>query len=366
MPIGLYIHVPFCKSKCAYCDFYSFPPTDEQVKEEYTRRIIEDLEKWAARVDRAADTLYFGGGTPSLLGGERIARIVMAAKRYFGLEDAEITVECNPGDDLAADFKLMADAGVNRISIGGQSAVNSELKELSRRHSAEDTEKTVYAAINAGITDISVDIMLGIPRQSHRSLNQTVKMFSSLPINHISAYILKVEKGTPMEKRTGELADEDTVADLYLQACRELKDAGFHRYEISNFGKNSKVSRHNVKYWHCEEYLGLGPAAHSFIDGRRFCFGRSFSDYMEGAEPVDDGVGGDLKEYIMLNLRLDEGLNIDNCAQKFGPDFKSGFETEAEKFIKMGLMKRQGSSYSFTDQGALVSNECILRLTKYV
>ncbi len=363
MQTGIYIHVPFCRSKCAYCDFYSFAPEGNWA-EDYTNRVIEDLNNWAARVNRAADTLYFGGGTPSLLDGDRIAEIVTSAKSLFGLKNAEITVECNPGDDLAEDFKAMRAAGVNRISIGAQSGIDHELRLLSRRHTAEQIGKTVMQAKAAGIDNISLDIMLGIPKQDAASLSRTIKYFTSLPVTHISAYMLKVEKGTPMEQRVSELPDDDLTADLYLQACRELKEAGFGRYEVSNFCRAGFEGRHNLKYWRCEEYVGIGPSAHSFLDGRRFYYERSYQGYMAGGEPVDDGEGGSAAEQLMLALRLDEGLDFGIFCQKNGLGSKESLEAEAESLVKLGLMKRIGGRYSLTDNGALVSNSCILKLTE--
>jgi len=364
MSLGLYIHVPFCRSKCDYCDFYSFAP-EESAKDEYTDKIIEDIKNWAARVNRAADTLYFGGGTPSLLGGERLAKIVSAAKESFGLIDGEITVECNPGDDLAEDFRILALAGVNRVSIGAQSGVDSELKSLSRRHNAAQIEKTVLAAKNAGIGNISLDIMLGIPNQTSESLKATVDYFASLPVEHISAYILKVERGTPMERRTRELPDDDAAADLYLLCCSLLEKAGFSRYEISNFAKSGRESRHNLKYWECEEYLGLGPSAHSFLDGRRFYFERDYKGYLEGNLPIEDGEGGDTAERLMLALRLSKGID----PAEYCPIGSEGFSELSrclENFCKAGLMKKTDGRYAFTHGGALVSNECIIQLTECI
>ena len=358
--IGIYIHVPFCKSKCAYCDFYSFAPSSSAL-DEYTERIIEDIKKWAARLERAADTLYFGGGTPSLLKGERIARIVLAAKAAFGLEDAEITVECNPAENLAEDFRIMAQAGVNRISIGAQSAVDSELKLLSRRHTSSQIDETVYAAKQAGIDNISLDIMLGIPQQTKESLLETIDHFSSLPITHISAYILKVEDGTPMAGMTDFLPDEDETAELYLLACSELRRRKFYKYEISNFCRND-MSRHNLKYWLGDEYLGLGPAAHSFIGGKRFYFPRDYEAYIKGTDPCPDSSGGDAAETLMLGLRVDKGIDPHIFCSEHNLGCIAKFKEELDWQKMMGLMKSENGYYSFTDKGALVSNECIVRL----
>ena len=298
--LGLYLHIPFCDGKCPYCDFYSLTG-NEEVKEAYTRVLENQLAQWAETLQKQglspeADTLYFGGGTPNLLGGSRIARLIAAAKRYFSLEKGEITVEVNPSSELSGFFREIAAAGANRISIGLQSADDGELKALGRRHTVKQAAETVEAARSAGISNLSLDLMLATPGQTLESALRSVAFCRKLAVPHVSAYLLKVEEGTPYWNRRDTLAlpDEDETADRYLAVCSALEEAGLKQYEISNFALPGKESRHNLKYWHCEEYLGLGPGAHAFVGGKRFYYPRNLNGFLEKPEPVFDGEGGTL------------------------------------------------------------------------
>jgi len=358
------LHAPFCKSKCAYCNFYSFN-ADGHTKTCYTAVLQEHIKLSGARLCSVADTLYFGGGTPSLLGGERIASIVRTAKESFGDCFNEITVEVNPGDDLQNDFNLMRSAGVNRLSIGVQSAVAEELKTLSRRHTAEDAKHTVELARRSGFDNISVDLMLGIPNQTSDSLNQSLNFVLSLKPTHISCYILKIEPDTVFGKtdlNTLNLPSEDEVADLYLQMCTTLADAGFEHYEISNFALPGYRSMHNMKYWNCEEYLGLGPSAHSFLNGKRYYFERDLGKYLTSPDIVFDSDGGDEEEYLMLRLRLIDGVNYNKYFQKFGKPFPAHIVDKARKFTDAGLVSMSENGFHLTENGFLVSNSVISEL----
>ena len=269
--------------------------------------MCEHLYLAGQRLERPADTLYFGGGTPSLLGGERIARLIHAAKQGFGDNFTEITVECNPADNLKADFEVMAKAGVNRISLGVQSGIDTELKALSRRHTTDDVVRTVKDAKAVGIHNISLDLMLGIPHQTMESLKKSLDFLLSSEPTHISAYMLKIEPNTPFGKAdisSLNLPDEDTVSDMYLFVSDYLKSRGFEHYEISNFAKKGYRSKHNTRYWLCEEYLGLGPAAYSYLNGKRFSFDRNCEQYLTCPTVLSDGEGGDFEEFSMLRLRL--------------------------------------------------------------
>ena len=359
--LGLYLHVPFCKSKCAYCDFYSFN-ADGHTKTDYTAVLQEHLKLSGARLCAVADTLYFGGGTPSLLGGERISTLIETAKTSFGDNFKEITVEVNPGDDLEKDFKLMKSAGVNRLSIGVQSALPDELKALSRRHSAEDAKRTVELARLSGITNISVDLMLGIPNQTKESLAQSLEFVLSLNPTHVSCYILKIEPQTTFGKANINelnLPDDDTVADLYLQMCEFLGNAGLEHYEVSNFALPGYHSKHNMKYWNCEEYLGLGPSAHSFINGKRYYFERDLNKYLTKPEIIFDDNGGTEEEYLMLRLRLIDGVDFNEYTKKFGKLFPSEITKRAHKFAKVGLVSITENGFHLTEKGFLVSNSVI-------
>lgn len=359
-PIGLYLHIPFCKGKCPYCDFYSFYP-DESTVDAYTDALCREISK----TGRCFDTVYFGGGTPSLLGAERVSRILGLVTVT---ENAEITLECNPSDtgsaDSGFDFAAVAAAGVNRISMGLQSAVNSERRALGRRAGREDVERAVDRISAAGINNVSLDLMLGIPGQTAESLEESIEFCAGSGASHISAYILKIEEGTPFYRKKDELVlpDEDETCELYLQTVRSLREKGFAQYEISNFAKPGFESRHNLKYWNCEEYLGIGAAAHSFVDGRRFFYSRSAASFINGVPPVDDGNGGDPEEYIMLALRLTEGLSEEKYVSKFGKELPDSFRKKSGFFAGKGLMKTEKGCYSLTEEGFLLSNSVICEL----
>lgn len=364
-PIGIYVHIPFCVSKCSYCSFYSLTQNDGLMND-YTAKLVSEIYRWGRVINSPpADTLYFGGGTPSLLNHKQIKSIIDAAKDVFLLNEAEITLEANPTEDLSEFFLKVAEAGVNRLSLGLQSAVDSELKLLSRRHTVEDVRRSVLAAKKAGINNISLDLMLGIPNQTKESLKQSVDFALSQGVEHISAYLLSVEKGTPLYKnrQNFNIPDEDEASELYLETCRSLRDAGFERYEISNFAKNGKISRHNTKYWLGEEYLGLGPAAHSFFGGKRFFYKNNLNDYLAEPKEVYDGEGGGLSEFIMLRLRLKDGLSLNELKLRFKdqitPEMLNYIKQKANLFNKKGLLEFDGDIISLTDEGALLSNGII-------
>ncbi len=361
--IGIYLHVPFCDGKCPYCDFYSMRGSEERMKE-YTKCIIDRLNYSGAELNRRADTLYFGGGTPNLLGAERIASIVEAARKNFGLKDAEITLEVNPAEDLSGFLGAVHEAGVNRLSIGMQSAQEEELRLLGRRHTAQQARQAVTDAQKAGFSNISLDLMIATPGQSRENLAHSITFCAESGVQHISAYLLKIEPHTAYDKMREQLTlpDDDEAGELYLFACEELEKYGFYQYEISNFAKPGFESRHNLKYWHCEEYLGLGPAAHSFMNGERFYFDRSLRDFLNGALPVKDGAGGDFEEYAMLALRLAEGLRESDCQNRFGfPIPREMFET-AKKYEKINLIEMLPDGFRLTREGFLVSNSLIAEL----
>ncbi len=329
------------------------------VYEKYYDALCEHIRLASERLKRPCDTLYFGGGTPSLLGGERIARLVKTAKSSFGDNFTEITVECNPADNLKTDFELMSTVGVNRVSLGVQSGVDSELKALSRRHSIKDVIRTVNDIRNAGIHNISLDLMLGIPHQTMESLKTSLDFLLSLEPTHISAYILKIEPDTPFGKsdiKTLNLPDEDTVSDMYLFTSEYLQKHGFEHYEISNFAKAGFRSRHNTRYWLCEEYLGLGAAAYSYVNGKRFSFDRNCEQYLVSPKIRFDGKGGDFQEFCMLRLRLSDGIDFGDLAKRFGQANCNTLKQRAAKFKNSELITLTNRKLSLTVKGFLVSN----------
>lgn len=360
--IGLYLHIPFCKTKCPYCDFYSMRG-DNSDRDMYTISLTENMEEWADRLNAKADTLYFGGGTPSVLGGENIAMLTRRARQLFGV-DGEVTVECNPSAVDENFFEQIAAAGVNRISLGVQSVIEGERKKLGRFSDRKRIETVIELCRRAGIENISLDVMLGVPNQTMSSLEETLDFCIASPATHISAYILKTEEGTPYYKMRDRLnlPDDDTAADMYLAMSERLTSSGFCHYEISNFAKAGFEGKHNLKYWNCEEYLGLGPSAHSFLGGKRFYYPRDIEYFKDGGEPIFDGDGGDEAEYIMLRLRLREGIIFDEFQKRFQKPFPSETIKKCEKYIAADLMTKTESSISLTEKGFLVSNSVIADL----
>lgn len=356
---GIYIHIPFCKTKCPYCDFYSFKG-DEKQKDSYLDAVLLCLKGYADE-SLKIDTVYFGGGTPSVFGGERIGRIISYIREGFDLQkNAEITVECNPSSTDEGFVRQVKRAGVNRVSMGMQSAVDAERKMLGRPSDRKDIERAVNLFKNEGIDNISLDLMIGVPFQTMESLDESLDFMLSLSVKHISAYMLKIEEGTPFaEEKSLSLPDEDTVADMYIHTSERLRERGYIHYEISNFALEGFRSRHNTKYWQCEEYIGVGPSAHSFYKGKRFYYSRSFDDFLLGKAPISDGEGGSEEEYIMLALRLREGLDGKKFTEKYGKALDEAIFDKAEKYIKAGLVRTEGDRIFLTSEGFLVSNSII-------
>ncbi len=345
---GIYIHVPFCRSKCPYCDFYSLTKPVE-LQKVYVSALIDEIKTGSRFKNiydaktKVFDTIYLGGGTPSVLSGEDIYNIITSLKENYKItENAEITVECNPNSDIESLIPYFKKCGVNRISLGMQSSVDIERKKLGR--SAD--KKRIFDIINVlkenNISNISLDIMLGIPEQTLDSLRDTLDFVKECDVTHVSAYILNIEENTPFFKLQNKLnlPDENTVCEFYEYTAKYLKNLGFEHYEISNFAKSGFESRHNTKYWLLEDYLGLGPSAHSFFNGKRYYFLNDINSFIEGSPPVFDCDGGDKEEYIMLRLRL-----------KKAPLLK-----------KQGFINFENNSISLTEKGFLLSNSIISEL----
>ena len=360
---GIYIHIPFCKSKCPYCDFYSFKP-DEAQKDSYLKAVLRCLKENKSQIKTEVDTLYFGGGTPSFFGGERIKAVIDCIKENYRLVAPEITVECNPSSVSGSFFKALSEAGVNRISMGMQSAVDSERKALGRLSGKNEVKSAITLAKKNGIHNISLDIMLGVPGQTFGSLDESIDFLLSADIQHISAYMLKIEEGTPFYKMQSDLAlpDEDTVCEMYLHTVKRLSESGFMQYEISNFSKKGYESRHNLHYWRTEEYLGIGPSAHSFLNGKRFYYKRDFNSFLSCPTIIEDGDGGSEEEYIMLALRLSEGLSKENFKKRFGRYPNPIIFEKAKEFEKHGLMNITDEKLHLSAEGFLLSNSIIGKL----
>lgn len=361
---SLYFHIPFCKSKCSYCDFYSFYATKEQ-KDSYLKAVLSCIDEWKNKERFAFDTIYFGGGTPSFFGGERLSAIIQKSREAFEISnEAEITVECNPSSVTKELIKTLKESGVNRISMGLQSAVTKERQALSRLSSSEQAKEAISLCKKYGIENISLDLMLGIPLQTKETLNESLDFIINSGAKHASVYMLKLENETPLFKNKDRFSfpDEDSVCDMYLQTVDRLEKAGFLQYEISNFSKVGYESQHNLRYWHDEEYLGIGPSAHSFINGKRFYYSRDFESFINGCEPIFDSLGGDEEEYIMLSLRLTEGLSFSKFQKRFSKPFPEKIKKEAELFSKHGYLTADEFHISLTPKGFLVSNYIISKL----
>lgn len=359
---GLYLHIPFCVRKCAYCDFYSL--TDLSLADPYVNALITHIILLAPQMgDRLFDTIYIGGGTPSLLGEKRMDALLEAVLSCFSVSaDAEITAEVNPATVDTDGLRTFRQMGINRLSIGLQSADNRELSGLSRIHDFDGFLATYCGAQEAGFTNLSVDLMYGIPGQSPDSLLATLKTVCDLSPEHLSLYGLKVEPNTPFGRMGTALIlpEEEAQCEMYERSVDYLTDRGYHRYEISNFAKVGYESRHNLRYWHGEEYLGLGPAAHSYLNGVRYAYSRDLMGYMETLEQGRLPAETDIqiiteaereKERILLGLRLEEGIPAE-----------SKLCLRAKRYIEAGFMKVADSRLSFTTKGFLVSNPILADL----
>ncbi len=347
---GLYIHVPFCPSKCPYCDFYSLKYSKDML-ERYTNELFRRLKS----INESFDTLYFGGGTPSLLGADRVKAIIDNVNLT---KNAEITLESNPN----IDFSTWKNSGINRLSFGLQSANENELKFLGRKHTLEQAKRSITSARDIGINNISADLMIGIQNMTEKSLDNSIKFCAEMNLEHVSSYILKLEEGTLFYNQNVHTLDEDKTADLYLHMVKTLKDFGYEQYEISNFAKKGYESRHNLKYWNCEEYEALGPSAHSFVDGKRFYYPRDIEFFLSGGEKIFDDYGGDFDEFVMLKLRLVKGINRAEC-NKFSPEYFDNILKNARKIPKKYIVY-DDNSLRLTEEGFLISNTVILELCK--
>lgn len=368
--LGIYLHIPFCATKCPYCDFYSVPWRRE-LAEEYTAALLRELSRWADLDPFRADTLYFGGGTPSLLTPWQIASLIRLCRERFDLpEDGEITLEVNPRTVDEKTLREYRAAGVNRLSVGLQSPHPEELSILGRKHSPDQAAQTILQAAEAGFTDISADLILALPGQTAQTLEKTAAFLSALPLTHLSAYLLKIEEGTPFGAAPPDhLPDSDQAAELYLAAVRLLDGIGFSQYEISSFARPGFEGKHNANYWDCGEYLGVGAAAHSFRKGRRFFYPRSVEDFLHTAGtvslPVDDGPGGTPEEYLILRLRLTRGLSLSAYASRFGEDAAQVLRQKSDSLSRKipHLFRFDGETLSLTPEGFLLSNSIFPYLT---
>lgn len=374
---GIYIHVPFCVQKCPYCDFYSVR-YDRALAARYTGAVCAQMQT-APRAQ--VDTIYFGGGTPSLLDPAWIARMLRTAADCFSLDrDCEITLEMNPATCSAEKLAALRAAGVNRLSVGVQSTDDGMLRRIGRLHSRQNALDTIALAAAQGFDNISADLMLALPGERGETLERSILDLCATPVTHLSAYLLKLMPGTPFAAQPPrDIPDDDAQAALYERCCALLDRMGFEQYEISNFSRGGKYpSRHNLKYWRCAPYYGFGAAAHSSVGGRLYSFAPDIRQYLavfEGqnadrlersgagfCELLDFEINLSAQDYIMLSLRLCEGLDLTELARRFNFRFTPATMEKLRRYAGAGLCEFGETRLRLTRRGMLVSNALLAEI----
>ena len=368
--LGLYLHIPFCRSKCDYCDFYSLAGRDDRM-DDYQKALLQHIAETAPHARKqVVNSVYIGGGTPTWYGEKRLLELIGAVKKRFTLsKDAEITLEANPDSVDEKMLRRLRRAGVNRLSMGMQSACDKELAAVHRPHTFKQVELAVKAARDAKIKNLNLDLIYGLPGQTEHSWRASVEAALALEPEHLSCYGLAVEEGTPLARRVAEgeqLPDDDQQAQRYLWTVKRLAQAGFEQYEVSNFSKTGCQSRHNLKYWMGRPYVGLGAAAHSDFGGCRYSFVRDLEGYIRGV--LGDGKLVDEmdqiprrergSEYLMLRLRTTHGIEEWEYRREYYMNFDP-IAAKLAQFEQKGWVARTGRRWHFTPEGFLLSNRLI-------
>ncbi len=368
--LGVYIHIPFCRQKCLYCDFYSLSDCKEALMDGYLDALILQIREFFASSGRdIVDTVYIGGGTPSVFGRKRLIRLVKELNKCASISrQAEITVEVNPESVTLDLMSALRHVGVNRISMGVQSADDEQLKALGRLHTFAQAANAVQVIRKNCTENISLDLMYGLPGQTLDSWQASLSSAAGLRPLHISFYGLKIEEGTPFSKLLpGDLPDDDRQAEMYLLAVEFLAQSGYKQYEISNAAMPGWHSRHNSKYWDLSQYIGFGCGASSFYGGKRFSAVKDIEKYVKAvksmgsiiAESEEEAFFDRAGEYIMLRLRTNAGLDSYETATRFGVDF-SPFQRRLEKYVPTGHAACSGGVWRLTPSGMLISNTVIV------
>ncbi len=376
--LGLYIHIPFCIGKCNYCDFYSLASQHDDVKTSYIKAVEMHMSEYKLQANNhIVSSIYIGGGTPSLLPSSHIKSLLKAVKKNFKISSrCEISIEVNPG---TVDYRKLCEykrMGINRLSIGAQSFNDDELKICGRKHNSKEIFGCILAARKAKFENISLDLIYGLPGQTKESLFSNLQSAFEMNVDHISLYGLKIEDGTPFwyDRHSLDLPDEDTEREMYFACVELLKQNGFRQYEISNFAKQRKACKHNIRYWNCDEYLGFGPAAHSYFGGKRFSFKRNLALYIDSFdetknvtealvdEYVDIPPQARIAEYVMLRFRLHEGVNLAKFKKRFGRSFEALYYEKMWPYINSGHIIKTKTGYAFSLDGMYVSNYILARL----
>lgn len=366
VPTELYIHIPFCAKKCDYCDFLSWPAADT-VQKAYVEALLAEIRGISQEESNGREivSVFIGGGTPSLIEASDVERILETLRKLFSFSpDTEITIEANPGTLTREKLDLYRKAGINRLSIGLQSAENRELETLGRIHTWQDFLESYQEAREAGFANINVDLMFAVPGQTYENWIRNLRTAAALKPEHISAYSLIIEPGTPFAERKLNLPDEDTEYRMYEDTASVLEEYGFRQYEISNYARNGYRCRHNIGYWNRTEYFGIGLGASSFVGEKRFRNTEKMEEYLQYSGCPGrirrDIVRLTLKEreeeFMYLGLRMTEGIREEEFKRQFGTDLKTVYGEVLEKYRHMGFLEKNGDFWRLTRKGIHVSN----------
>ena len=371
--IGLYIHIPFCNSKCSYCDFNSYAGK-LQWQDRYFKALEKELSLYAEKLNAiyghsTVDTVFVGGGTPSAVDAEHIYNILNHCRRQFNIgAAAELSMESNPGTMTAEKLHTYKEAGITRISMGLQAAQPHLLKFLGRRHTAEQFIESIQLAKQAGFTNLNGDVIFGIPGQTMLDWKKTLELLVSLEIPHVSAYSLKIEEGTLLgdmyESGTLKPVEDELDREMYHYAIKYLKEQGLNHYELSNFSAPGYECKHNLIYWQEREYIGLGAGAHSFLNNKRFSNEPKLETYIElvenGQNPVIEDIEvtreDEMAEYMFLGLRLMKGVSEKEFVNRFGVSMLKTYNSQIDKLNKAGLVRLDGETVKLTSKGLDLAN----------
>ncbi|WP_455538621.1 radical SAM family heme chaperone HemW [Terrisporobacter sp.] len=367
--LGLYIHIPFCVSKCKYCDFNSFKlNVNEKIK--YLEALNEEMKIYKKEVgERKIDSIFIGGGTPSILTKEEISILFSNIKSNFKIkESAEITMECNPGTLTLEKLKTMKECGVNRLSIGLQAVQNHHLKYIGRIHTFEEFEKNYKEAKKVGFENINIDLMYALPNQTKEDWKESLEKVVKLNPTHISAYSLILEENTELfnmyERKEFKLMDEESDIEMYEYTINYLKSYGYNQYEISNYAKNGFECKHNILYWKCEDYIGLGASASGLLNKQRYnnvCELRKYEEILHsGKKPIEWeeklSIKDEIEESIFLGLRMNEGIKFEDFKIKYNFEFTDRYKEQIEKLKELNLIDVNSESMRLTQKGREISN----------
>lgn len=363
--VALYIHIPFCKQKCFYCDFPSYARKDDLMSDYIEALLIELKEKIKAYKVRS---LFIGGGTPSYLNEENLSKLMKVIKNINFIEDAEKTIECNPGTVSEEKFNIMKEGGINRLSFGLQTTKNNLLKGIGRIHTFEAFKDNYNLARSVGFNNINIDMMFGLPNQSVKDWTDSLEEVAKLNPEHISAYSLIIEEGTPFYKLYNEdklkLPSEEEEREMYKKCKDILIENGYHQYEISNYAKEGKECLHNEVYWMCDEYIGVGASSSSYIDGKRIKNIDDLREYIKrigiSESIVDEEIintkNDDIEEFMFMGLRMNCGIKEEEFKRRFHTDIDNVYKDVIEGNINKGLLERKRGRIYLTDKGIELSN----------